>query len=649
MGGECTNTGCIPSKALLHHARSYYEATLVAGKSTQTDTYKNAAFEYTRGKIAEILAEETPRHFEDMGIDVVLGEAEFISPCSLTVADTTYTFKKAIVASGSLPRTIDIPGLEQSKLLTNQNFFSLSTIPLNVLILGAGPIGLEMGQALAMLGSTVTIVTTDDGLGKREDKALRPYLEKSCRDLGITVLSQSTLIRAEGNLGIIQHTESKKETTIQFDYVLMAIGRIPQLPKGLSAAGIASTPSGITIDSQHRTTNTSVYAVGDVAHTQKFTHVADDTARQVIAHIDSKGLLRFKQKTIPKVTYTVPELAQTGLSYEEAAVRYGEDTITRIEVPYSNNDRAKTDGSEGILVVIVKKLSGKILGAHIAGPHAGELISMFTLAIEKKNSLWRLQSLIYPYPTYSLLIKKAGDIFAGQQAYTFKQDMMAVIKKSLPKITALGFWIFLIVAFQQYRTSNDLSYIEVLFQLTDFFTTTMWGPVLYMVLYAIRPLILFPATLLTALSGTLFGLWWGILYTVVGENASANFAYSIGRYFGKDWKLEHSPLGGWVTALREKPFESVLFMRLFYMPFDLTNYGAGILKISWRSYFMATLIGIMPGLVTFVALGAAVDLESLKQQGVSFDAFDPRYLALSVLLFIVSIALSKFLKRKSVK
>jgi pyruvate/2-oxoglutarate dehydrogenase complex dihydrolipoamide dehydrogenase (E3) component/uncharacterized membrane protein YdjX (TVP38/TMEM64 family) len=645
MGGECTNTGCIPSKALLHHARAYYEATKIAGNSTTSKVYRDSAFTYTRGKIADILAEETPDHFTAMGIDVVMGEAEFISRCAIAVQGVEYTFKKAIIASGSLPRVIDIPGLNSETLLTNQNLFALSHIPEKVVVLGAGPIGLEMGQALAMLGSTVTLVTNDDGLAKREDEALRPHLEAACKELGITTLTNAAIKEIKGTTALISKKDGS-ELSIPFDYILMAIGRVPHIPKGLEAAKINATNVGITIDSQHRTSNKAVYAIGDVAHTQKFTHVADDTARQVVTRVVSRGLLRVKEKTIPKVTYTFPELAQTGLSFADACAQYRADTVVRIEVPYSKNDRAKTDSAQGVLVVVAKKLSGKVLGAHIAGANAGELISIFTLAIDQKISLWRLQKLIYPYPTYSLLIKKAADQFIGQQLSTLKQDLLQVVKHALPKLIAFAFWASLIVAFQNYRISNNLSYAEVLFALTDFFTSTMWGPVLYMTLYAVRPLILFPATLLTALSGTLFGFWWGVLFTVIGENASANFAYSIGRFFGKDWKLEHSAFGNWITALREKPFESVLFMRLFYFPFDLTNYGAGILSIPWRSYFMATLIGIMPGLMTFVALGAALDLETLKTKGVSFDVLDPRYLALTILLFISSIILSKYLKKK---
>ncbi|MEX0931052.1 MAG: VTT domain-containing protein, partial [Candidatus Paceibacterota bacterium] len=276
---------------------------------------------------------------------------------------------------------------------------------------------------------------------------------------------------------------------------------------------------------------------------------------------------------------------------------------------------------------------------------AGEILSLFTLAIDRKVSMWQLRSLIYAYPTYSLIVKKAGDQFFARQLGDLKKDLTHLLKRHIPKLIALVFWISLIYAFQSYRIENNLSYLDVLLSLIDFFTSTLWGPVIYMVLYAIRPLILFPATLLTALSGTLFGFWWGVIYTIIGENASANFAYWIGRFFGKDMKLEDSIIGNWIEALRARPFGTVLFMRLFYVPFDLTNYGSGILKIHWPSYFTATLIGIMPGLTTFVALGAALDFEQFSENGLSFNVFDPYFLALSVLIFIVSLAFSRLLKR----
>lgn len=654
MGGECTNSGCVPSKALLHHAKAYYQATTIAGTNTETETYRQQAFTYVRKKIDDILADETPATFEKMGMTVIMGEAEFTAPCRIQVGDTVYEYKTAIVATGSSPRLIDVPGLDQNTVLTNQNIFALEQIPDRVLVIGAGPIGLEMGQALALLGSKVTIAAIDSEFARLEDVAIRPILLEKFQSLGITIELSAFIQKVENGVAVFDRKVGDAVTgtfCVPFDTVLVAIGRVPNLPQGLEVAVIKADVHGIIVDSQHRTSNKYVYAIGDVAQRLKFTHTADDTARQVVTRIVSHGLLRVhNKKAVPKVTYTLPEVAQVGLSWEAATNKFGEDRLMRIEVPFTQSDRAKTDDdTTGLLVVVARRLNGMVLGAHIIGPAAGEILSIFTLAIDRKISLWKLRSLIYAYPTYSLVVKKAGDQFFSRQLDDLKTDVMRALKRHTPKLIALVFWVSLIYTFQNYRIENDLSYFDVLLSLVDFFTSTLWGPVVYIAMYALRPLILFPATLLTALSGTLFGFWWGIVFTIIGENASANFAYWIGRFFGKDMKLEDSLIGNWVEALRARPFGTVLFMRLFYVPFDLTNYGSGILKIKWSSYFIATLIGIMPGVTTFVALGAALDLEHFSENGLSFNAFDQRFLILSVVIFVVSLGLSRLLKRWQAK
>jgi len=650
LGGECTNSGCIPSKALLHHAKAYHQATRIAGNNTQTDSYREQAFIYVRDTIDAILEEETPEVFEQLGITVVMGAAEFTAPCQVQVGDTVYQYKTAIIATGSSPRMLEVDGLDTNSVLTNQNIFNLETIPARTLVIGAGPIGLEMGQALAMLGSQVTIATIDEVFAPLEDPAIRPILQDKFESMGITIQLQATIAKVENNVAIFDRRVDGVATdtfSVPFDKVLVAIGRVPNLPAGLATAGIKADSQCIQVDSQYRTSNKYVYAIGDVAQRLKFTHTADDTARQVVTRVASYGLLRVnKKKAVPKVTYTRPEVAQVGYSWQAAVAKFGEDRLMRLEVPFTNSDRAKTDNdTTGVLVVIVRRLNGVVLGAHIIGPAAGELISVFTLAIDHKISLWKLRSFIYAYPTYALMIKKAGDQFFARQMGDLRSDLTKLVKRHASKVIALLFWVALIYTFQSYRIENNLSYTQVLLSLIDFFTSTLWGPVIYMLLYAVRPLILFPATLLTALSGTLFGFWWGVVYTILGENASANFAYRIGRFFGKDMRLEDSIIGNWVDAMRARPFGAVLFMRLFYVPFDLTNYGSGILKINWPSYFTATLIGIMPGLTTFVALGAALDLEEFSAKGLSFDAFEPQFLALSVVIFVVSLALSRLLKR----
>ncbi len=649
MGGECTNTGCIPSKALLHHAREYHAARKISGEGEKGDTFRKEAFTYVKNVIDKILADETPETFKKIGIDVVMGEAVFNTPCSILVGETEYHYKIAVISTGSSPRTIKIDGLSEEATLTNQNIFQLDSIPEKILIIGAGPIGLEMGQALAMLGSKVTIATIDNSFARLEDKAIGSILKQSFDILRITIQLNAFINRVEENVAIFdlkKDGEIVGEERVSFNKVLIAIGRVPNIPRGLENANIKFDTHCVQVDNQYRTSNKNVYAVGDVSQRMKFTHTADDTARQVVTHVVSHGLLRVnKQKAIPKVTYTTPEIAQVGISWSEAVSKYTEERLMRIEVPFSHNDRAKTESTtDGILIVVAQRLNGSILGAHIAGPSAGEIIALFTLAIDEKISLWKLQKLIFAYPTYSLVVKKAADQFFGRQIKDLKTDVLNTIKRAAPRLIAGFFWVSIIYSFQHYRIINDLSYHDVLFQMLTFFTSTLWGPLVYMILYAVRPIILFPATLLTALSGALFGFWWGILYTVIGENASANFAYFIGRFFGKNLRLEDTVIGKWVEGMRNNTFEAVLLMRLFYFPFDLTNYGSGIVKAKWKEYFFATLIGIMPGLTTFVALGAAIDLEEFKTTGLTFDAFDPKFISLSVIIFIVSLILSRKLK-----
>lgn len=647
MGGECTNSGCIPSKALLHHAKVFASARKVAESSPSLESYRTRALEYVREKIAEVRAEEEPADFEKLGITVVLGEAEFTAPCTVRVSEKHYGFKTAIIATGSLPRTVEVPGLSEEDTLTNQNVFTVEKIPSRLLVVGAGPIGLELGQAFALLGSEVTVVAREDTFSPGADAAVAKVQKEALERTGVRILLGATLEHVEGGEGVVKfHTGDNSSTErVPFDKVLIAIGRVPQFPKGLEAASIQCDEKCVLVDSQYRTSNKDVYAIGDVAQADKFTHAADDTARQVVARIASHKLLRINtKKPLPKVTYTDPEVATVGLTHTEACKKYDSREIMRIEVPYSANDRAKTDSaSGGVMVVVARRLGGTVLGAHIAGPAAGELLSVFTLAIDRKINLWRLRSIIYPYPTYSLLIKKVSDTFFAETIANLKPDLKFFAFKHAPKLVALVFWATLFLFFQNYRSVHNLTYLEMIRMLADFISTNPLGPVLYMLAYAIRPLIFFPATLMTALSGALFGLPLGVLYTVVGENMSANLAYWVGRFFGKGFNFEDSFLGNWIEALRKRPFSAILFTRLFYFPFDLTNYASGILKVKWSAYALATVIGIMPGLVTFVALGAGI--EDITNFELSFDAFNFTNIAIAITVFVVSLSLSRLLRK----
>jgi pyruvate/2-oxoglutarate dehydrogenase complex dihydrolipoamide dehydrogenase (E3) component/uncharacterized membrane protein YdjX (TVP38/TMEM64 family) len=642
IGGECTNAGCIPSKALLHHAKTYHHAVTVAGETANSEMYRASAFQYVRSKIDAVLATESTEHLESLGITLCRGEAEFVAPCVLTVAGKRYRFRHAIIATGSRARTLTIRGLTPELTLTNENFFEQTELPPRLLIIGGGPIGLEMGQAAALLGSQVTIVTNEARFASREDEAVANVLAERFAALGITVLLNAEVTEVAG-----QTAKVSSGTDVDFDKVLVAVGRVPNFPAGLETAKIAYDERCILVDGQYRTSNRSVYAVGDVALPHKFTHTASDASRQVVAHIASRGWLRAnRSKAVPKVTYTEPEAAQVGLTYEAALQKYSAEEIRRIEVPLTTLDRAVTDdASAGVLVVVVRRLSGIVLGAHLIGPRAGELITVFTLAIDRNVSLWALRRLIITYPTYSLIIQKAGDVFMREQLADFWPDIVRLCQRHLPKLAALVFWVGLIYLFERFRIQAGLSYGDTVLELITFLTTSFWGPLLYIGVYTLRPLILFPGTPLTILAGVLFGLWFGLVYTMIGATLSAMLAYWVGRFFGRGFRLEDTLIGSSVTWLRQRPFESVLFMRLFFLPYDLVNYGAGVLQVAWFPYLTATIIGIIPGVATFVVLGASIDLASFRANGLSTDIINPAFLALSFAIFIIAVGLSRFLRR----
>jgi pyruvate/2-oxoglutarate dehydrogenase complex dihydrolipoamide dehydrogenase (E3) component/uncharacterized membrane protein YdjX (TVP38/TMEM64 family) len=650
MGGECTNSGCIPSKALLHHADAFHRARSISGATESNEECRQAAFAYVRSIVAGIRAEEQPETFERLGIDVVLGEAAFTSPCTVRANGTEYRYRHAVIATGSHPRMIDIEGLSSEDVLTNQNLFTLDTPPARTLIIGAGPIGLEMGQALAMLGSNVTLATIDSEFAHLEDPAIRPVLANSFTQLGIDIKLNAHITRVEGKIAYFDIKDGDTvvdEIRVEFDKVLLAIGRVPNLPKGLEAAGITFDERCILVDNQHRTSNKYVYALGDVASRLKFTHVADDIARQVVARVTSRGLLRLtRKKAVPKVTYTRPEVAQVGLSWDDARAKYREEQLMRIEVPFTENDRAKTgDETDGRLVVIARRLNGAVLGAHVIGPHAGELIATLTLAIDEKISLWKLQRLIFAYPTYSLIIKKAGDRFVARQLADLKRDSLAAVKRNLPQLFVAGLWLTLLIMLYRYQTEHGMGLSETAFMVFDFVSMTAWGPLVYILAYMVRPLTFFPGTILTILSGVFFGFWYGLLYTVIAANLSALVAYLTGKFFTQNLRLEDTVIGNWVTFLQKNPFEAVLTLRLIFLPFDLVSYAAGILRLPVTPFLLATFAGTLLGIATFVSVGASLDVNVFRESGLSPDIVDWRFGLLSAIIFVVSIGASKLSKR----
>jgi pyruvate/2-oxoglutarate dehydrogenase complex dihydrolipoamide dehydrogenase (E3) component len=408
MGGDCLNYGCVPSKAQLAAARR------VADMRTASDLGVNAAAvrvdfpavaQHVRDTIAALAPNDSAARFTGLGVRVVAGSAQFADRETVTVDDRfTIKARRFVIATGSTPSVPRIPGIAQTPFFTNETIFDLALQPEHLLIVGGGPVGVELAQAFRRLGSTVTVIEAATPLGKDDPECAAVVLAALERD-GVVFRSGVRLVKVAG-ASTIQVTLSGGEV-IEGSHLLIAAGRTPRIEGlGLERAGVATTPHGITVDRHLRTTNKHIYAIGDVIGGLQFTHVANDHAGIVIRHALFRLPARIRYDAIPWVTYTDPELAQVGLTEDQA--RRAGHAVRILRWPYHENDRARIERASGGHIKVVTNRRGRILGATIVGRDAGELISTFTLAITQRLNIRALAGFIVPYPTLAEIGKRAA-------------------------------------------------------------------------------------------------------------------------------------------------------------------------------------------------------------------------------------------------
>jgi pyruvate/2-oxoglutarate dehydrogenase complex dihydrolipoamide dehydrogenase (E3) component len=424
MGGDCLNVGCVPSKTLLRSARAAAElraaAPLGVGEGLREGAVRFAdVMERVRRVRARIAPHDSARRFRDeLGVDVFFGDARFVGPDRVAVGGSVLRFRRAAIATGARPAMPPIPGLAEAEPLTNETVFSLTERPERLLVLGGGPIGCELAQAFARLGTRVTVLEMEERFLAREDPEAAAAVLASLERDGVDVRLGRRLERVVGagadRRGVAHGSAGVEE--IPFDAVLVAVGRVPNVEGlDLEAAGVAYDGRlGVTVDDRLRTGNRRVYAVGDVCMAQKFTHAADAAARIVIQNalfadpLLGLGSRRLSALTIPHCTYTDPELAQVGPTEAEARARGLEvDVYTR---RFDEVDRALTEGEEeGFVKILVARGRDRIVGATVVGVHAGDLVSEISVAMHGGVGLGRLASVIHPYPTRAEAIRQLGD------------------------------------------------------------------------------------------------------------------------------------------------------------------------------------------------------------------------------------------------
>lgn len=413
MGGDCLNYGCVPSKALIAsgkaaHAQTGTQEFGIAEGTPQVDY--TAAMNHVADVISQIEPVDSQERFEHLGVNVIREYGEFISPTQVKAGDNIITARRVVVATGSSPFVPPIPGLQDVPYETNETIFDLREKPGHLLIVGGGPIGMELAQAHRRLGCDVTVIEGFKALGN-DDPELVSIVLRNLRSEGIEIAEDAMASEIRGKSGAIE-VETKNGRVFKGTHLLMAVGRVPNIDRlNPNAAGIETTKHGIKVDARLKTTNRRVYAIGDVASGLQFTHVAGYQAGILIRSALFGLPARQRSDHIPWATYTDPELAQVGLTEAQAREIHGGNLeIARFN--FNHNDRAIAERkTEGLIKVMIVR--GRPVGASIAGPQAGELINLWSLVLANRLKMKHVAAMITPYPTMGEVSKRvAGAYFS---------------------------------------------------------------------------------------------------------------------------------------------------------------------------------------------------------------------------------------------
>ncbi len=435
MGGDCLNAGCVPSKSLLAAARAAQEARDAArfGVHAGEPAIDFAAvMDHVRGVIDGIAPTDSQARFESLGVTVLRTEAHFTDPRTVAAGDHRVRARRFVVAAGSLPHVPALPGLAEVPFLTNETVFALRERPSHLLILGGGPIGCELGQAFRRLGSRVTILEAERILG-RDDPDMAEVVRARLIEDGVDLREGWRATGVEPATGgaptggetagdgirLSAIDGAGDANTLTGSHLLVALGRRAAL-RGLklASADIIATPHGIRVDRRLRTTNTRVFAIGDITGGPMFTHAASHAASVVLRQALFRLPARLDEATIPHVTYTDPELAWVGLT--EAEVTRAGRRARVVHWAFAENDRARCERRAEGLVKVVATPGGRVLGAGVVGREAGEMIQPWVLAIRHRLSLGAMATMVAPYPTRTEASKRAAGAFHAPALFSHR-------------------------------------------------------------------------------------------------------------------------------------------------------------------------------------------------------------------------------------
>ncbi|MCR4318766.1 MAG: mercuric reductase [Candidatus Brocadiaceae bacterium] len=425
LGGDCLYYGCVPTKALIHSAKiaSLMKRSKEFGLNDTTVSFdfKNI-MNHMRDVVSKVGVHDDPKRFEDMGIQVFFGDGKFVDPHTFEFDGKKITSKKFVISTGSRAVAIPVKGLENIKYLTSESALELDYLPKSIIILGAGPIGLEFAQVFARFGVKVIILEKMGQVLPREDKEISDTLESILKDEGIEIHTCIDVDHVKQNgdqkgIEVIAVCSGQKKT-FQADEFMIAIGRAPNLEGlNLEAAGVDVEKRAIVVNRSMRTTARNIWACGDVTGQYLFTHVAEYQAGLVVAN----ALIPFMKRkanyrVVPWVTYTDPELGRVGLTEDEARQRYNHIKVYRYDV--KDLDRAVIEGEDKGIIKIVCTKKGEILGAHVLAPRGGEIVHEFVLAMQNNLGVKSITNTIHVYPTLSQAVRRATNKYYAEKIFS---------------------------------------------------------------------------------------------------------------------------------------------------------------------------------------------------------------------------------------
>ena len=624
IGGDCTWFGCIPSKTLIKSAKVAHQLTRLKefGLRPQGPIDINAenVMAHIRAVVQADADAHPPQTYEDEGINVLFGAPEFIDNHNIKLGDRTISAKNFVICTGSRASIPPIEGLCDVAYLTNETIFDLKALPKSMIVLGGGPIGIELSAALNRLGVKVTVLHKGSQILKKEDPELVDRLAETLADEGLEILTctQTTSFESEQGKIIANITDKEGPRRIRAESLLVAVGRKPNLEGlALEKAGVEFDEKEIKVNKRLKTTAPNIYAAGDVVGPYHFTHIAEYEA--IIATTNASLPLPIRKTDYTNIlwaTYTDPELAHAGLTEQQAREQFGDNVII-YRWEHKDIDRAKTDLAQNGMSKFVCTKKGKILGIHILGHGAAELMHEAQLAKSLNKPLSKIASVIHAYPSYSDAVRQPAKkcyVYTLQNSLPIKLIKAVTAKKNRKRLITALIALILLAAFyfsplRPALAATVKDWLVAALEWTE--SLGNWGPAFVAAFYVIAAVFFLPGSVLTLGAGFLFGVVKGAITVSVGATLGACAAFLIGRTFARNWiaaKIaSNDKFAAIDNAVAGQGLKIVLLTRLSpVFPFNMLNYAFGLTKVPFAKYALASWIGMIPGTIMYVYFGAGL-------------------------------------------